>query len=238
MYSKLLPALASALLLLSGCGIASSPKAESVTPMPSATPDLTVSPSATTPQPVAKLSTQSGAKQSVTKQSEAKPSTPVAEVETGAKVETSVKTLPQESEKKPSPVEPQKNAETGDRDTPEDRNRRLTIMRELDKDRLVLKNQNRSITVRGMQAWSGQNGTGNLVYESCDIDGKCLNLQGGTMTCARGTCEMGWTNGDYGYGLTAAMDNPDRPAPSQGYTLTVTQGGKVILEEEGLRSDR
>jgi hypothetical protein len=125
-----------------------------------------------------------------------------------------------------------------DRDTPEDRNRRVEIARQMDEDVLVLKNQNRTITVRGMQAWSGKNGTGDLAYESCDIDGKCLKLQGGTVTCSRGTCGMSWNNGDYGYGLTTAMNNPDHPTPHAGYALTVIHGGKVIMEEEGLKSDR
>jgi hypothetical protein len=125
-----------------------------------------------------------------------------------------------------------------DRDTPEDRNRRLEMARKMDEDILVLKNQNRTITVRGMQTWSGKNGTGDLGYESCDIDGKCLKLQGGSVTCSRGTCGMSWSNGDYGYGLTTAMTDPDRPTPNAGYTLTVVSGDKVILEEEGLKSDR
>jgi hypothetical protein len=123
-------------------------------------------------------------------------------------------------------------------DTPEDRTRRLEVARQLDKDLLILRNPNRTITVRGMQAWSGKNGTGDLGYESCDVDGKCLKLQGGKMSCSRGTCGMSWTNGDYGYGLTVPMTNPDRPDPKARYTLTVVQGGRVILEEDGLTSIR
>jgi hypothetical protein len=138
----------------------------------------------------------------------------------------------------PTRAQPLNAPKNFDRDTPEERNRRLEMARKMDEDILVLKNQNRSITVRGMQAWSGKNGSGNLDYESCDIDGNCLKLQGGTVTCSQGTCGMSWSNGDYGYGLTTAMNNPDRPTPNAGYTLTVVNQGKVILEEEGLKSDR
>jgi hypothetical protein len=167
----------------------------------------------------------------------AKPSvaaSPLAKAEVEAKVEAPPE--PQAPDRTPAqPLNAQKKI---DRDTPEDRNRRLEMARKMDEDILVLKNQNRSITVRGMQAWSGKNGSGDLGYESCDIDGKCLKLQGGTVTCSQGTCGMSWSNGDYGYGLTTAMNNPDRPTPNAGYTLTVVRGGKVILEEEGLKSDR
>jgi hypothetical protein len=138
----------------------------------------------------------------------------------------------------PAPVKASERTEKPAIDAPEDRNRRLEIARKLDEDVLVLKNKNRRITVRGMQAWSGKNGSGDLGYESCDIDGKCLTLQGGTVTCSRGTCGMSWNNGDYGYGLTAPMNNPDRPDPNTGYSLTVVQGGKVILEEDGFTTAR
>jgi hypothetical protein len=159
---------------------------------------------------------------------------PLAKAEVEAKVEAPPE--PQATDR--TPTQPLNAPKKIDRDTPEDRNRRLEMARKMDEDILVLKNQNRTITVRGMQAWSGKNGTGDLGYESCDIDGKCLKLQGGTVTCSQGTCGMSWSNGDYGYGLTTAMNNPDRPTPNAGYTLTVVRGGKVILEEEGLKSDR
>jgi hypothetical protein len=155
-----------------------------------------------------------------------------------AEVETKAEATPEPQTQNRTPTQPLNAPKEIDRDTPEDRNRRLEIARQMDQDILVLKNQNRTITVRGMQAWSGKNGSGDLGYESCDIDGKCLKLQGGTLTCSRGTCGMSWSNGDYGYGLTAAMNNPDRPTPNAGYTLTVVHGGKVILEEEGLQRDR
>jgi hypothetical protein len=167
----------------------------------------------------------------------AKPSvaaSPLAKAEVEAKVEAPPE--PQAPDR--TPAQPLNAPKKIDRDTPEDRNRRLEIVRKMDEDVLVLKNQNRTITVRGMQTWSGKNGTGDLGYESCDIDGKCLKLQGGSITCSRGTCGMSWSNGDYGYGLTTAMTNPDRPIPNAAYTLTVVRGGKVILEEEGLKSDR
>ncbi len=167
----------------------------------------------------------------------AKPSvavSPIAKAEVDAKVEAPPEPQTQNS----TPTQPLTTPKKIDRDTPEDRNRRLDIARKMDEDILVLKNQNRTITVRGMQAWSGKNGSGDLGYESCDIDGNCLKLQGGTLACKQGTCGMSWSNGDYGYGLTAAMNNPDRPTPNAGYTLTVVHGGKVILEEEGLKRDR
>jgi hypothetical protein len=167
----------------------------------------------------------------------AKPSvaaSPLAKAEVEAKVEAP----PELQAPARTPAQPLNASKKIDRDTPEDRNRRLEMARKMDEDILVLKNQNRTITVRGMQAWSGKNGSGDLGYESCDIDGNCLKLQGGTVTCSRGTCGMSWSNGDYGYGLTTAMTNPDSPTPNAGYTLTVVRGGKVILEEDGLKSDR
>jgi hypothetical protein len=167
----------------------------------------------------------------------AKPSVVVSSV-AKAEVETKAETMPEPQPQNSTTAQSLNTPKQVNRDTPEDRNRRLEIARKMDEDILVLKNQNRSITVRGMQAWSGKNGSGDLGYESCDIDGKCLKLQGGTVTCSQGTCGMSWSNGDYGYGLTTAMTNPDRPIPNAGYTLTVVRGGKVILEEEGLKSDR
>ncbi len=119
-------------------------------------------------------------------------------------------------------------------DTPEERTRRIETARQLDNESVTtLKNRNRTISVRGMQGWSGINGTGNLGYESCNIDRQCLTLTDGKMSCKQGICGMSWTNGDYGYRLTAPMANPDRPDPQVGYTLMVTQGDRVILTENG-----
>ncbi|NJM44946.1 MAG: hypothetical protein HC860_01300 [Alkalinema sp. RU_4_3] len=215
MSLKLLPCVAIALLSLTSCSGSNYQSTAPVSPTP--TPEL-AKPSVAA-SPVAKAEV------------EAK-----VDVEPNAEVETKVEAPPEPQAKDRTPAQPL-NAPKEIRDTPEDRNRRLEIARKMDEDVLVLKNQNRTITVRGMQAWSGKNGSGDLGYESCDIDGKCLKLQGGTVTCSRGTCGLSWSNGDYGYGLTAAMNNPDRPTPNAGYTLTVVHGGKVILEEEGLKSE-
>jgi hypothetical protein len=115
-------------------------------------------------------------------------------------------------------------------DSPEERTRRIEAARAMDEDVTVLENKNRTITIRGMQAWSGVNNTGDLDYESCDIDRQCLTLKGGKVSSRDGTIGMGWQNGDYTYSLVAPITESKE---SNGYILTVRKGDRVILTEGG-----
>jgi hypothetical protein len=58
------------------------------------------------------------------------------------------------------------------------------------------------------------------------------------MSCRLGACSISWTNGDYGYGVRFPMSNPDLPPPTDGYRLTVSQGERVILAEDGFTATR
>jgi hypothetical protein len=119
-------------------------------------------------------------------------------------------------------------------DSPEERTRRLETVRELEEqDLTVLENKNRTIKIRGMQAWSGVNNTGDLDYESCDIDRQCLSLKGGIIGSRDGTIAMGWQNGDYHYSLVAPITEAPPSKTDTGYILTVRKGDRVILTEGG-----
>lgn len=90
-----------------------------------------------------------------------------------------------------------------------------------------------TITVSNINSWDGVNNTGNLSYRGCDIDGNCLELTGGAMSCRDGQCGMGWKNGDYHYSIAFSMANPETGEPITGKPpkLVVRQNGEVILEE-------
>jgi hypothetical protein len=118
-------------------------------------------------------------------------------------------------------------------DSPEERTRRIEAARAMDEDVTVLENKNRTIKIRGMQAWSGVNNTGDLDYESCNIDRQCLSLKGGIIGSRDGKIAMGWQNGDYHYSLVAPITEAPPSKTDTGYILTVRKGDRVILTEGG-----
>jgi hypothetical protein len=130
-----------------------------------------------------------------------------------------------------TPVTPTPVEKIGD--SPEERTRRIEAARAMDENVTVLENKNRTITIRGMQAWSGVNNTGDLDYESCDIDRQCLSLKGGIIGSRNGTISMGWQNGDYFYSLVAPITEAPPSKTDTGYILTVRKGDRVILTEGG-----
>jgi hypothetical protein len=155
------------------------------------------------------------------------PSTKVAETAAVPNAVESAKTAPPEQSSKVAKDEPVDDATQ--------RTARIEAAREMDQTaKTVLRNQNWTITVGG--TWSGVNGEGDLSYEGCDANGKCLSLKGGTVSCRDGVCSQGWRNGDFSYSLSAPMSEVGQPTPSS--TLRVYQGDKLILEETGLKADR
>lgn len=102
-------------------------------------------------------------------------------------------------------------------------------------DSQTLTNGKWTITIANLNSWSGVNGTGNLAYRGCDSFGRCLQLNGGRMTCRNGVCTMSWRNGKYWYVVEQPMDNPDQPREPAGATLTIRKGTTVILRATGFK---
>lgn len=102
----------------------------------------------------------------------------------------------------------------------------------------TLSNGEWTITIGNRASWSGVNGTGNLSYNSCNSEGKCLKLTGGKITCRDGKCITAWKNGDYSY----IVEQPivEEPANSEDVasltTLTVRKGGKVLMNVRGFKT--
>ncbi|HEY9691413.1 MAG TPA: hypothetical protein V6D15_04375 [Oculatellaceae cyanobacterium] len=102
----------------------------------------------------------------------------------------------------------------------------------------TLSNGEWTITIGNRNSWSGVNGTGNLSYNSCNSEGKCLKLTGGRITCRDGKCLTDWQNGDYYY----IVEQPivEKPANSEDIasstTLTVRKGGNVLMNVRGFKA--
>jgi hypothetical protein len=161
--------------------------------------------------------------------------TATAKVAEPAEVPAAVEPAKTESQPQAKVAKDEPAAKDESVDDPTERTARIEAAREMDKNtKTVLRNQNWTITLGG--TWSGVNGEGDLTYEGCDANGKCLSLKGGTASCRDGVCSQGWRNGDYSYSLSAPIVTEDQPTPSS--TLRVYQGDKLILAETGLKADR
>ena len=102
------------------------------------------------------------------------------------------------------------------------------------KDSQTLSNGEWTITIGNGQSWNGVNGTGNLTYNGCDAKGKCIKLEGGTVSCREGKCVMGWRNGDYSYIIEQPISDPDSPSPGE-TTLIVRKGDTIVLNATGFK---
>ncbi len=100
-------------------------------------------------------------------------------------------------------------------------------------DTRTLSNGEWTIKLSNYDSWDGVNNTGNVKYYGCDSKGKCIELTGGKVSCRNGKCVTGWKNGNYVYALENAITEDGND--SQGSTLIVRQGNKVILRAEGLK---
>ncbi|MGB3205877.1 MAG: hypothetical protein WBB28_12880 [Crinalium sp.] len=95
-----------------------------------------------------------------------------------------------------------------------------------------------TITIGNRDSWSGVNGTGNLSYNSCNSEGKCLKLTGGKITCRNGKCITAWKNGDYSYIVEQPIveETANSEYVASLTTLTVRKGGKVLMNVRGFKA--
>ncbi|MFN7523544.1 MAG: hypothetical protein ACK5RD_10405, partial [Aphanizomenon sp.] len=77
----------------------------------------------------------------------------------------------------------------------------------------------------------GVNGTGNVSYQGCDVNGKCLRLTGGKIVCRDGVCRTGWKSGNYTY----ILEQPITENGNADSTLIVRKDKTEILKVTGLK---
>ena len=95
----------------------------------------------------------------------------------------------------------------------------------------TLSNGEWTITLSNTDSWNGVNGTGNVSYQGCDTNGKCLKLRGGKVSCRDGKCVTGWKNGNYVYILEQPMTE-DGNSPA---TLIVRKDTTEVLKATELK---
>lgn len=95
----------------------------------------------------------------------------------------------------------------------------------------TLSNGKWTITLSNTDSWNGVNGTGDVNYQGCDTNGKCLQLTGGKVSCRDGKCITGWQNGDYFYILEQPMTEDGNSTS----TLRVRKDNTEILNSPGLK---
>jgi hypothetical protein len=95
----------------------------------------------------------------------------------------------------------------------------------------TLSNGEWTITLSNTDSWNGVNGTGNVSYQGCDTNGKCLKLRGGKVSCRDGKCVTGWKNGNYVYILEQPMTE-DGNSPA---TLIVRKDATEVLKATELK---
>ncbi len=95
----------------------------------------------------------------------------------------------------------------------------------------TLSNGEWTITLSNTDSWKGVNGTGDVNYQGCDAQGKCLNLTGGKVTCRYGKCITGWKNGDYVY----ILEQPITEKSDATATLIVREKTTEILKATDLK---
>lgn len=99
------------------------------------------------------------------------------------------------------------------------------------KDSYILSNGKWKITISNSNSWNGVNGTGNVSYQGCDINGKCLSLKGGKIVCRRGLCLTAWKNANYTY----ILEQPITENGNADSTLIVRKDKTEILKVTGLK---
>lgn len=95
----------------------------------------------------------------------------------------------------------------------------------------TLSNGEWTITLSNTDSWNGVNGTGNVNYQGCDTNGKCLKLTGGKVSCRDGKCVTGWKNGDYVY----ILEQPITEDGNSTSTLIVRKDNTEILKTTDLK---
>jgi hypothetical protein len=99
------------------------------------------------------------------------------------------------------------------------------------KDSYILSNGKWKITISNSNSWNGVNGTGNVSYQGCDVNGKCLRLTGGKIVCRDGVCRTGWKSGNYTY----ILEQPITENGNADSTLIVRKDKTEILKVTGLK---
>ncbi|BAZ88447.1 hypothetical protein [Dolichospermum compactum] len=95
----------------------------------------------------------------------------------------------------------------------------------------TLSNGKWTITLSNTDSWNGVNGTGDVSYQGCDTNGKCLQLTGGKVSCRDGKCVTAWQNGDYVY----ILEQPITEDGNSTSTLIVRKDNTEILNSPGLK---
>ena len=95
----------------------------------------------------------------------------------------------------------------------------------------TLSNDKWTITLSNTDSWNGVNGTGDVSYQGCDTNGKCLQLTGGKVSCRDGKCITGWKNGDYVY----ILEQPITEDGNSTSTLRVRKDNTEILKTTDLK---
>lgn len=95
----------------------------------------------------------------------------------------------------------------------------------------TLSNDKWTITLSNTDSWNGVNGTGDVSYQGCDTNGKCLQLTGGKVSCRDGKCVTGWKNGDYVY----ILEQPITEDGNSTSTLIVRKDNTEILKTTDLK---
>ncbi|MBE9249789.1 hypothetical protein IQ226_11570 [Dolichospermum sp. LEGE 00240] len=87
------------------------------------------------------------------------------------------------------------------------------------------------ITISNSNSWNGVNGTGNVSYQGCNADGKCVSLTGGKIVCRHGLCRTVWKGGNYTY----ILEQPITENGNADSTLTVRKDRTEVLKVTGLK---
>ncbi|MDB9458534.1 hypothetical protein PN480_08770 [Dolichospermum circinale CS-1225] len=100
------------------------------------------------------------------------------------------------------------------------------------KDSYTLSNGKWKIAISNSNSWNGVNGTGNVSYQGCNANGKCVSLTGGKVVCRDGVCRTVWKGGNYTY----ILEQPITENGNADSTLTVRKGKTEVLKVTGLKA--
>ena len=100
------------------------------------------------------------------------------------------------------------------------------------KDSYTLSDGKWKIAISDSNSWNGVNGKGNVSYQGCDVNGKCVSLTGGKVVCRHGVCRTVWKGGNYTY----ILEQPITENGNADSTLTVRKGRTEVLKVTGLKA--
>ncbi|OBQ36483.1 MAG: hypothetical protein AN487_12835 [Anabaena sp. CRKS33] len=88
------------------------------------------------------------------------------------------------------------------------------------------------ITISNSNSWNGVNGTGNVSYQGCNVNGKCVSLTAGKIVCRDGVCRTVWKNANYTY----ILEQPITENGNADSTLIVRKGITEVLKITDLKA--